>query len=144
MSKKERITYNVFAEDGITYMECKECLTYVPISSEDVKATRCDRCVLRKSIELDPDLAEQKSKYIHEPTGRPAGWHFMKEYVDPEGNVFYKGVEQPDLKGTLKPTKVKRKPKKKKKTLLEKVRAEEKRIHKLAQDYKNKQQQKKK
>ena len=38
----------------------------------------------------------------------------MKEYVDKDGNVFHKGKEQPDLKGTLPPTKVK--PKKKKKT----------------------------
>ena len=34
-------------------------------------------------------------------------WHFMIEFVDKEGTVFHKGVEQPKLKGTLKPTKVK-------------------------------------
>ncbi len=44
-------------------------------------------------------------------SGRPSGWHFMNEFVDKDGTVFHKGVEQPDLKGTLKPTKVK--PKKK-------------------------------
>ena len=41
-----------------------------------------------------------KEKPRREPTGRPAGWHFMKEFVDKWGNVFHKGVEQPDLKGT--------------------------------------------
>jgi hypothetical protein len=35
----------------------------------------------------------------------------MNEFVDKDGTVFHKGVEQPGLKGTLKPTKVK--PKKK-------------------------------
>jgi hypothetical protein len=40
-------------------------------------------------------------------TGRPAGWHFMGEFVDKDGNVFHKGKEQPKLFGTLKPTKVK-------------------------------------
>jgi hypothetical protein len=30
----------------------------------------------------------------------------MSEFVDKDGNVFHKGVEQPKLKGTLKPTKV--------------------------------------
>ena len=35
----------------------------------------------------------------------------MAEFVDKDGNVFHKGVEQPKLKGTLPPTKVK--PKKK-------------------------------
>ena len=37
----------------------------------------------------------------------------MKEFVDPQGNVFHKGKEQPDLKGTLEPTKIDRTPKKK-------------------------------
>jgi hypothetical protein len=40
------------------------------------------------------------------------GWQFMKVFVDPQGNVFHKGKEQPKLKGTLEPTKPK--PKKKK------------------------------
>ena len=31
----------------------------------------------------------------------------MNEYVDVDGNVFHKGKEQPKLKGTLKPTKIK-------------------------------------
>ena len=31
----------------------------------------------------------------------------MKEFVDKEGNVFHKGVEQPKLKGTLNPTEIK-------------------------------------
>ena len=35
----------------------------------------------------------------------------MAEFVDKDGNVFHKGKEQPDLKGTLSPTKIK--PKKK-------------------------------
>ena len=30
----------------------------------------------------------------------------MAEFVDKDGNVFHKGVEQPKLKGTLPPTKV--------------------------------------
>ena len=35
---------------------------------------------------------------------KPRGWHFMAEFVDSEGNVYFKGVEQPELKGTLSPT----------------------------------------
>ena len=35
----------------------------------------------------------------------------MNEFVDADGNVFHKGKEQPKLKGTLPPTKIK--PKKK-------------------------------
>ena len=49
------------------------------------------------------------------------GWHWMKEFVDKKGNVFHKGKEQPELKGTLKPTKVKPRKKKKKLTADEKL-----------------------
>ena len=52
-----------------------------------------------------------EAKQSKPKTGRPAGWHWMAEFVDKDGNVFHKGVEQPKLKGTLPPTKVK--PKKK-------------------------------
>ena len=30
----------------------------------------------------------------------------MKEFVDKDGNVFHKGKEQPQLKGTLTPTQI--------------------------------------
>ena len=33
-------------------------------------------------------------------TGRPAGWHWMNEFVDKDGTVYHKGVEQPHLKLT--------------------------------------------
>jgi hypothetical protein len=56
----------------------------------------------------------------------------MNEFVDKDGNVFHKGKEQPKLKGTLKPTKVK--PVKKKK----KLTADEKLFKRIA-DYKKKQ-----
>jgi hypothetical protein len=32
----------------------------------------------------------------------------MKEFVDKNGNVYHKGVEVPELKGTLSPTKPKK------------------------------------
>ena len=43
------------------------------------------------------------------PTGRPMGWHWMKEFVDKDGSVFHKGKEVPELKGTLPVTVIKRK-----------------------------------
>ena len=61
-----------------------------------------------------PELHEEKTK--RKSTGRPAGWHFMKEFVDKDGNVFHKGKEQPKLFGTLPTTKVKPKKKTKRRT----------------------------
>ena len=59
--------------------------------------------------------------YKKKTTGRPPGWHFMNEFVDKDGSVFHKGKEQPDLKGTLEPTKVKPPKKRKKLTADEKL-----------------------
>jgi len=45
---------------------------------------------------------------------KPKGWKFMKEYVHTDGTVYYKGIEQPALKGTLPVTVITAKPEKKK------------------------------
>jgi hypothetical protein len=58
----------------------------------------------------------EQDKPSYKPTGRPAGWHWMAEFVDKDGNVFHKGKEQPKLKGTLPPTKVAAKKKTKRRT----------------------------
>tara|TARA_Y100001938_G_C7864845_1_gene317422 strand:+ start:74 stop:595 length:522 start_codon:yes stop_codon:yes gene_type:complete len=74
-------------------------------------AVLCHTCVNKTTG--PPDI-----KGGYRSTGRLRGWQFMKEFVDQEGNVFHKGIEQPKLKGTLAPTKAK--PEKKKLTKREK------------------------
>jgi hypothetical protein len=66
-----------------------------------------------KTMMNEYPVEESKS---YKPTGRPAGWHWMNEFVDVDGNVFHKGKEQPKLKGTLKPTVVKPRKKTKRRT----------------------------
>ena len=92
--------------DGIPYMDCK--YTGIPVKnvSEDAKYVISDRALQSRMYKMFPEDFENKTKQ-YKPTGRPAGWHFMNEFVDKDGNVFHKGKEQPKLKGTLKPTKVK-------------------------------------
>ena len=82
-------------------LECKKCGRWVDNVGEEAKTVMCSYCIM-----MLVGMPEE-SKSTYKPTGRPAGWHFMKEFVDKEGNVFHKGVEQPKQKGTLKPTKVK-------------------------------------
>jgi len=84
------------------------CGAYISVGEEAVNVI-CGTCTNMKMMSKFPELHEDKKK--RESTGRPAGWHFMAEFVDKDGNVFHKGKEQPDLKGTLSPTKIK--PKKK-------------------------------
>ena len=85
--------------------------------------------VLRyKCVSMTVGPPEIKGGYVSK--GRPRGWQFMKEFVDPQGNVFHKGVEQPDLKGTLEPTKPK--PPKKKLSKHEKNKLKEKILEQMA------------
>ena len=91
--------------DGVPHMDCK--YTGIPVRnvSEDVTYVVSDRALQSRMYKMFPEDFESKTKQ-YKPTGRPAGWHFMNEFVDKDGTVFHKGVEQPKLKGTLKPTKV--------------------------------------
>jgi hypothetical protein len=80
---------------------CQKCGRLVDNCGENTKKATCSHCVL--SVCGMPESPTSTYK----PTGRPAGWHWMKEYVDTDGNVFRMGKEQRKLFGTLPPTKVK-------------------------------------
>ena len=98
--------------DGVPYMDCK--ITGDPVRNVSMEATSVigSRAFIARMEKMFP--SENKPKRVK--TGRPSGWHFMNEFVDKDGNVFHKGKEQPDLKGTLPPTKIKPKKKAKRRT----------------------------
>ena len=102
MARKKKIEYHSYTEGTVRYMSCMVCGHYEAVG-ESATAVKCSRCVSLIMMDKYPH-AKPKS---YKPTGRPAGWHWMAEFVDKDGNVFHKGKEQPKLKGTLKPTKVK-------------------------------------
>jgi len=81
-------------------LNCKKCSRLVTNCGDSAKSVICSICTM-----VAVGFPEEKKK--SKPSGRPAGWHFMAEFVDKDGNVFHKGKEQPKLFGTLKPTKVK-------------------------------------
>ena len=123
--KKQKLLekYSFVDENGQRWMQCKHCCEYKKVEP-GTGAITCGNCVVKIDLIKFPDTAIKKQKVS---TGRPPGWHWMVEFVDEKGNVFHKGKEQPKLKGTLKPTKVK--PRKKKKKLTEE--------EKLQRDLKN-------
>jgi len=132
MAKKEQ-EYNSFVEEGIRYMQCSNCGSYVENISEKLKSVLCYRCTLVKALNL-------WNPFVKKSTNRkPKGWHWMKEFVDKDGNVFHKGKEMPKLKGTLSPTKIKKAVQRKKK----KKESFEKKINMMAKEYKQKQKLKK-
>ncbi len=88
--------------DGIAYMDCKITGDPVPNVSTEAVSVVGSRAFLARVDKMFPT----KTKKI-EKSGRPAGWHFMSEFVDKDGSVYHKGKEQPQLHGTLSPTVVK-------------------------------------
>ena len=98
--------------DGVPYMDCKITGDPVRNVSAEAKSVIGSRAFMAKMAKMFPET--QKPTY--KPTGRPAGWHFMNEFVDKDGNVFHKGKEVPELKGTLPITMVKPKKKTKRRT----------------------------
>ena len=89
--------------DGVPYMDCKVTGEPVRNVSMETKSVIGSKAVMSKIHKMFPETTK-KSK---PKTGRPAGWHWMAEFVDKDGTVYHKGKEQPKLKGTLPPTEVK-------------------------------------
>tara|TARA_R110000851_G_scaffold331210_1_gene505078 strand:- start:766 stop:1287 length:522 start_codon:yes stop_codon:yes gene_type:complete len=89
------------------HSRCNEWIEVGPTTT----ATLCHRCV-------NKTVGPPEMRGGYKSSGRIRGWQFMKEFVHKDGTVFHKGVEQPKLKGTLKPTEPK--PEKKKLSRLEK------------------------
>jgi len=120
MASKSKLTYKSYIEDGERHMICRNsveggkywtghfCGEWVKVT-DDTTAVLCNKCVNR--VTEPPKFTPR-----YKPTGRPKGWQWMKEYVDKDGNVFHKGKEQPELKGTLPETVVQVNKKKKRLT----------------------------
>ena len=134
MSRENEQELMSFTENDQRWLQCKVCYDYIKVD-EDAHAITCSSCTMKRTLALKPMDTFFAKK--HKKTGRPAGWHFMNEFVDKDGNVFHKGKEQPDLKGTLEPTKVK--PRKKKKKL-----TKDQKLFKRISDYKKRRKTKKK
>lgn len=91
---KQKKTINRTKETHI--LECRMCGTPSE-KGADVTAYTCWECVVDS---WDPASLPKPKR----PSGFLRGWKFMKEFVHENGTVYHKGVEQPDLKGTLPPT----------------------------------------
>ena len=77
--------------DGVAYMDCK--ITGDPVKNVSTEATSVigSRALMARLHKMFPE----QTKPIRVKTGRPAGWHWMAEFVDKDGTVFHKGKEQP-------------------------------------------------
>tara|TARA_A100001201_G_scaffold123114_1_gene106999 strand:- start:345 stop:869 length:525 start_codon:yes stop_codon:yes gene_type:complete len=139
--KKIKHTFKTRKRNGIKYMICRNSiedqsywgwpmLSKHPRCNEwsevgpDTTAVLCHKCTCKT-------VGPPEIRGGYKSTGRMRGWQFMKEFVDMQGNVFHKGVEQPKLKGTLKPTQPK--PEKKKLSKLEKSALQDKLLEQMVE-----------
>ena len=101
------------------HMECRIC-GVMSKCGEDATAVTCTDCVQEGLYEQfgGPDVTLKKS------SGRPRGWKWMAVFVDRDGTVFHRGIEQPELKGTLEPSKIKDKGNRLNKKEKEKIKLE--------------------
>lgn len=100
--RKSKYTENSRKPIQIKWLKCSTCDEEVEVE-ESVASVTCWRCAMKRT---EPPVIHQVKEKSDKPK-KPKGYHLMKVYVDPEGNVFHKGKEQPELKGTLKPTPIK-------------------------------------
>lgn len=89
-------------------LDCKLCGTLVTGVSEEAVSVTCWECV----SEMLRAQAPPTKRKLATAEGYPKGWRFMKEFVHANGTVYHRGVEQPNLKGSLPPTVIVVKPKK--------------------------------
>tara|TARA_B100000287_G_scaffold392545_1_gene405057 strand:+ start:157 stop:585 length:429 start_codon:yes stop_codon:yes gene_type:complete len=100
-----------YKEKGVRYMRCQAGCCYIQVG-DTTTAVRCSREVNAVIAKMFPN--ENKPSRVK--TGRPAGWHWMAEFVDKDGKVYHRGKEQPKLKGTRPITVVKPKKQTKRRT----------------------------
>jgi hypothetical protein len=91
-------------------LECNRCGAFTKVSGPEVASITCHECITEWMREFDTPLLKEKKQVVAQ--GYPRGWRFMNEFVHADGTVYFKGVEQPKLKGTKATTTIAAKPKK--------------------------------
>ena len=77
MARKKKIEYHSYMEGNVKHMSCQICGRYEAVG-DDAVAVKCSRCV---SMVMMNEYPQEEPK-SYKPTGRPAGWHWMNEFVE--------------------------------------------------------------
>lgn len=88
-------------------LNCKKCSNEVIVDSETVEVI-CGMCTTKMVPPASYLLksAEDRQKEKEEQLKYPKGWRLFKFFVLPDGKVYERGVEKPELHGTMEPTDV--------------------------------------
>lgn len=133
MGRRRKISLEDLKSKGSTIYHpllCSKCNKVEVMVDDMVESVICHMC----AVHYGPPIVEKKE--VQHEEGFPRGWHLYKQFVHADGRVFEHGQEKPELKGTLQPTVIEKKPK------LSKYQKEQKKLQKekkLAEKYKRKQ-----
>lgn len=101
MGRKKKSGKLDMNKHALKLMKCSSCENEVRVDQSCVSVI-CPMCSCK--------LAGAAREYINKPKTKsefPKGWRLYKQYVHTDGRVFEFGVENEQLKGTLKPTEIK-------------------------------------
>ncbi len=90
-------------------VECQNCGAIQPKVAPGSVVIMCSECVAELLRSSDSKILPTQRK-----VGYPRGWKFKKLFVHSNGTVYHRGVEQPELMGTLPPTPIVQKERKSK------------------------------
>ena len=105
MKAEARFTYNKLPAEA-RYWDREICTPRIPA---DAEPTASSAKPTPSTAKPTPTSASKSSGDVSGNSSAPKTAFQIQsekglEFVDPQGNVFHKGKEQPKLKGTLKPT----------------------------------------
>jgi len=138
ISKITQRELETLKEHGTQTLYCKCGRSVVAEMGAD--AVTCWKCVTKMAPPAAHLLQspEERQKEREEQSKYPKGWRLFKYFVLPDGKVYERGVEKPELFGTIPPTDVETIRKERqanKKTTRQKNIDEQKEIEKLAKKH---------
>lgn len=119
-SQRKEVYKKLLKEGDFISLKCRnsECNRIVNNCHPDTISVLCPICTCML-VPIENNIGKQgKGGYLR-------GWKLMKEFVHQDGTVYYFGIEQPELKGTITPTDVKAIKEKQKKDRIEKKKLKE-------------------
>ena len=134
--KLSTIDLNKMKEHKSKGLNCSKCGRWVEPVSIDTEEVICHICTCL--------MAPIEKKIPQQSSGFPRGWKMYGEFVHEDGRVFHRGVEMPELKGTLPATDLKKIKEKELANKKDKKTREAKKEAKLLKQYEKKQELKKK
>jgi hypothetical protein len=76
------------------WLDCKICGIDGQYVAGDIKAVTCGRCTV--------GLTDPPAEKVKPLEKRPRGWHLMKTYISPSGEVFHRGVSTNEVSSKSK------------------------------------------